>query len=93
MGRNYILERTIADPKARASHMGARMRARSKRLKAEQAALAAYRERARWCANGCGKFVATGDQDGNGSWIPCCSEACFFGSGMILSMLRRKPDA
>ncbi|MGN5480238.1 hypothetical protein ACTMU2_35900 (plasmid) [Cupriavidus basilensis] len=72
MGRNYILERTIADPRTRAVHKTARKRAKVKRLQSERAATAAYLDRARWCANGCGKPVATGE---NG-WTPCCSEAC-----------------
>lgn len=72
MGRNYILERTIADPTVRAAEKAARKLASARRLRSERVATAAYMERARWCANGCGKPVASGD-DG---WVPCCSEVC-----------------
>jgi hypothetical protein len=74
VGRNYIREWTIADPKARAADKAARKRASAKRLKAEQAALAAYLERVKWCANGCGQLAALGE----GNWMGCCSEACFW---------------
>lgn len=90
MSRNYIRERTIADPKERATFKAERKRAKAKRLKAEQASIAAYLERAKWCANGCGKPVAAGDEDGNGSWIPYCSEGCH---GAWLEAVRRKFQA
>ena len=73
MGRNYIAERTIADPRERAAAKAAKKRHERQRHAAEAAALARYKERAKWCrAPGCDK-PATGGEDG---WWPCCSEAC-----------------
>lgn len=73
MGRDYIGERTIADPRLRAAEKARRRRRAAQRRAAEAAALARYKERARWCTvPGCGQPSTTGE---NGFW-PCCSEAC-----------------
>lgn len=73
MGRDYIGERTIADPRLRAAEKARRRHLAGQRRAAEAAALARYKERARWCtAPGCGQPRTTGE---NGFW-PCCSETC-----------------
>ncbi len=73
MGRDYIGERTIADPRMRAAEQARRRRLAAQRRAAEAAALARYKERARWCrVPGCGQPSAGGVF---GFW-PCCSEAC-----------------
>lgn len=73
MGRNYITERTIADPRERAAAKAAKKRRDRQRRAAEAAALACAKERDKWCrASGCDKPATTGD-DG---WWPCCCEEC-----------------
>lgn len=73
MGRNYIGERTIADPREKAANKVRKKRQEVKRQRAERAALAAYIERSRWCRRkGCEQLAVGGE----GGWWPCCSEAC-----------------
>jgi hypothetical protein len=73
MGRDYIGERTIADPRLRAAEKARRRRQAAQRRAAEAAALARYKERTRWCAvPGCGQPRSGGE---SGFW-PCCSQAC-----------------
>lgn len=74
MARNYITERSWADPRERAIARRRKREAAKKRKAAEAVALAAYVERSKWCrAKGC-QNLAKGGDDG---WWPCCSEACF----------------
>lgn len=73
MGRDYIGERTIADPRERAVERRRRRERTRERAAAARAALARYREKCRWCVvPGCGRPSATGEA---GFW-PCCSQAC-----------------
>lgn len=75
MGRDYIGERTIADPKLRAAEKVRKQAAAKKKRIREQQGMAAYLERAKWCkAKGCDNLATTGE-DG---WWPCCSEECFW---------------
>jgi hypothetical protein len=70
VGRNYIRERTISDPRERAADKKQRAtKARQRRL-AEAASIARFAERSKWCATGCG-------QPASPSWMGCCSEGCF----------------
>ncbi|MBM5575855.1 hypothetical protein GKO28_18195 [Deefgea sp. CFH1-16] len=66
MGRNYISERTISDPKERAAH---KKKKQKLRLQADQTAKAIV-ERNKFCANGCGQLR-------DEWWMTCCSESCF----------------
>jgi len=72
MGRNYIAERTIADPRERAAAKSRKQRAAARQRANEASGLAAYLERSKWCKAGCGQ-LAVGGVDG---WWPCCSHAC-----------------
>ena len=74
MGRNYIAERTIADPRERAIAKRRKSDAARKKKAQEAKSLAAYIERTKCCsAPGC-KNLRTGGENG---WWPCCSEACW----------------
>lgn len=74
MGRNYIAERTIADPRERAAARRRKIDAAKKKKSQEAESLAAYLERTKYCRNkGCTN-IALGGEDG---WWPCCSESCF----------------
>jgi len=74
MGRNYIGERTLWDPRQREAEKARRKRAAAKRRAAEQQGMAAYLERARWChRKGCDQQA----ESQPGGWWPCCSEACY----------------
>ena len=70
MGRNFIAERTWADPKERAAQKALKAQRERQAKAADTQALAAYRERSKWCAvKGCDKPAANG-------WMGCCSEQC-----------------
>lgn len=74
MGRNYIAERTIADPRERAIAKRKKQEAAKRKKAREAKSLEQYLERAKWCqAKGC-ENLAKGGEDG---WWPCCSEACW----------------
>lgn len=74
MGRNYIAERTIADPRERAIAKRHKQDAARKRRAAEAKSLAAYLERTKWCqAPGCDQPAVGGE----GGWWPCCCEECW----------------
>jgi hypothetical protein len=73
VGRDYIGERTIADPRERAVERRRSRERTRKRAAAARAARARYREKRRWCVvPGCGRPSTTGEA---GFW-PCCSQAC-----------------
>lgn len=73
MGRNYIAERTIADPRERAAAKRQKAEAARKKKAQEAQSMAAYLERTKRCRNkGC-MNLAVGGENG---WYPCCSEAC-----------------
>lgn len=74
MGRNYISERTIADPRERAIVKRHKTDAARKKKIQEAKSIAAYLERTKYCRNkGCKNLPVGGEQ----GWYPCCSEACF----------------
>lgn len=74
MGRNYIAERTITDPRERAIAKRQKKEATRKKKAQEAKSLAAYLERAKYCRNkGCTNLATGGEH----SWYPCCSEACW----------------
>lgn len=73
MGRNYIAEKTIADPRQRAAELAKRKREKDARRAVDRASLAAYLERSKWCRNDCGRLALGGPE----GWYPCCSEACW----------------
>lgn len=74
MGRNYIAERTIADPRERAIAKRHKTEAAKRKKATEQKSLEQYLERTKYCqAKGC-ENLAVGGENG---WLPCCSEACF----------------
>jgi len=74
MGRNYIAERTIVDPRERAIEKRHKKEATKKKKLTEAQSMAAYLERAKRCRNkGC-QNLAVGGEEG---WYPCCCEACF----------------
>lgn len=73
MGRNYIAERTIADPRARATAQRAKRERQRTRAAADRASLAQYLARADQCAAPrCDKPAPA---EGN-AWWPCCCEEC-----------------
>lgn len=73
MGRNYIAERTIADPRARATAQRVVRERLRKRAAADRASLAQYLARAGQCAaTRCDTAAST---EGN-PWWPCCCESC-----------------
>lgn len=73
MGRDFIGERTIADPRERAAGHARRRRQAAAQRRAEAAALLRYQARARLChAAGCSRPASTGEE----SAYPCCSAAC-----------------
>ena len=73
MGRNYITERTVADPRARATARRQKRERQRASAAADRAALARYLARSGQCAAPrCGADAPTGD---NPCW-PCCCEAC-----------------
>ena len=60
VGRNFIAERTWANPKERAAQKAAKAQRERQARAAEVQALAAVRERSKWCrVKGCGKPTAT----------------------------------
>lgn len=74
MGRNYIAERTIADPRERAIAKRHKKEAAKKRKALEAKSLEQYLERVKFChAKGC-ENLAIGGENG---WWPCCCESCF----------------
>jgi hypothetical protein len=73
MGRNYIAERTIADPRVRAAVKRKKEADIRRRRAAEAASLASYVERSKWCKAGCGNLAI----GGVGGWWPCCSQECW----------------
>ena len=85
MGRDYIGERTIADPRERAIEKRRRARAARERRVAEARALAAFKDRIRWCIMGCGEPRQRLEDD----WWPGCSEKCHI---EWLAKLERKEE-
>lgn len=70
MGRNYIKERTWADPKERAAQKSLKRERQRKRRIAEIQSLKQYLKRSSVCwVKGCGKPT-------NVEWLDCCSELC-----------------
>lgn len=73
MGRNYIAERTIADPRERAVAKRHKKEVARKKKAQEEKSLASYLERAKYCrAKGCTNLAVGGEE----GWWPCCSESC-----------------
>lgn len=73
MGRNYIGERTIADPRERAIAKRQKNEAARKKKAQEAKSLESYLERAKYCrAKGCSSLAVGGEE----GWWPCCSESC-----------------
>ena len=72
MGRNYIAERTYADPKARKAEKVRKAQRAVARKRADAAGVSAYLERTKWCSAKCGQLA--------GKWMNCCSEACICAS-------------
>lgn len=71
MGRNYIAERTWADPRERAAQKVLKRERERKRRATEAQGLAQYLERASVCwMKGCGKPSGP-------DWPSCCSESCY----------------
>lgn len=71
MGRNYIAERTWADPKQRAAQKALKRQRNDKRSAAIALADTRIRERLSVCwVKGCGKLNP-------GDWLHCCSEQCY----------------
>lgn len=71
MGRNYIAERTWADPKERAAQKVLKRERDRKRRAAEALGTAQYLERSSVCwVKGCGSPSCI-------DWMGCCSESCF----------------
>ena len=83
MGRNYIAERTIADPKARAAWKARMRELERKRLAAATlgAAQIASRLEVCWVRN-CGNSVT-------GEWMSCCSAECY---DVMLGELERRDE-
>ena len=73
MGRNYIAERTIADPRARATAQRVKRERQRKSAAADRAGLAQYLARAGQCA--ASHCNATAPPEAN-PWWPCCCESC-----------------
>ena len=74
MGRNYIAERSYADPRERAVAKRRKKDAARKKKAQEARSLAAYLERDKYCRNkGCNNLAVGGEK----GWWPCCSEACW----------------
>lgn len=70
MGRNYIAERTWADPKERAAQKGLKRERKRKRGAERSQGLAQYLVRAGACwIKGCGRPTSPG-------WMGCCGEQC-----------------
>lgn len=82
MGRNYIAERTWADPKERAAQKALQRERNWERRVAEALADAAVRERLSVCwIKGCGKPTSP-------DWIGCCGEQCH--EAMLKELDRRE---
>jgi hypothetical protein len=70
VGRNYIAERTWADPKQRAAHKAVQRERDRMQRTADALGAAQYRERSRVCwVKGC-------DKPSSPDWMGCCSEQC-----------------
>lgn len=71
MGRNYIAERTWADPRERAAQKALKNeRIRKKRAAESREAAAAQRRDAVCWVKGCDKRTVPG-------WMGCCGEPCY----------------
>lgn len=82
MSRNYIAERTIADPKERAAWKTRKRELERKRRSAAALGAAQIAARLEVCwVRTCGKSV-------NGEWMRCCSAECY--NAMLRELERRE---